>query len=397
MAARFKNFLLSILILLLTLVGLELFFRTVRRDDALKLVMGQVDLKYHHSLKPNSDLHLVSSLPGEYEVTARINNHGFRGPDFDLSKKSGQIRIFVVGDSFTFGTGTHDDETIPALMQQKLDSTAERIQVVNAGIGSYSPVTHYLRLRDDLPNFKPDIVLMLLDFSDLRDDWDREKTLLFDQQGEVIGSNPYYEYGKFKLWNYLRSKSVFCMYLHNKLVRSFQKIRKLGLGEYVSLKIRGERSKAVIATQREDTIEFDGRLLMRGRAKADEIRTHFKRTAKYILMCRKLSQDHDAGFILVMYPYGIYVGPEQWAKGRIFWGFEEHKVYTDYFAFDLVRDFAEEHHIPFINLLNDLLAHKDEALFFPYDGHFTPRANEIAAEALTENPTFKEILDAISR
>ena len=376
---------------------LELIFRALYPEDALRLAMGDIDLRYHHSLKPNSDLHLVSSVPGEYDLTARINNFGFRGPDIELGKKPGQLRIFVVGDSFTFGSGARDDETIPALLQKSLDPTGESVQVINVGTGSYSPVTHYLRLRDQVPTFRPDLVLMLLDFSDLRDDWDREKNLLYDRSGNITGSNPYYEYGKFQLWNYLRSKSVFCKYIHNKVVRTVQKIKKLGLREYIRVRLTGGRSKAAIAKQEGDTIEFDGRLFMRGRAKAEEIRTHFKRTGKFIMLSRDVALQNGAQFILVMYPYGTYVGPDQWAEGRKFWGFESGKVDTDLFAFDLVRDFAADNGIPFINLLNDFVAHKDEKLFFDHDGHFTPRGNEVAKDALITDAVFQEALAKIKK
>lgn len=379
----------------LFILGLEGFFRITRPEDALMLAMGREDARFHHSLKANSELHLVSSVPGEYDVTARINNFGFRGPDIQIEKKAGQKRILIAGDSFTFGVGARDDETIPAFMQRFLDPTGERIEVINAGIGSYSPLTHYLKFRDDLPKFKLDLIVLMLDFSDLRDDWDMEKNLIYDQRGNMVGANPYYEYGRFQPWNYLRSKSLVCRAFHNKVIRTFLKVRKIGFMEYLRAKLEGKRAKAVIATTGQNTIEFDGRLFMRGKPKADEIRAHFKRTGKYLLMCRDLALQHNAKFLLVMYPYGVYVGPNQWAKGRVFWGFEEGKVDTDYFAYDLVRQFAEENQIYFVNLLNDFLEHKDEELFFPYDGHFKPAANRVASEALIRHPEFQKVLSEL--
>ena len=397
MRAFLKNFFLFIITLSLFLFVLEWVFRLTRPEDALRLSMGRPDPKYHHSLVPNSNLHLVSSIPGEYDVTAHIDNFGFRGVDIDMEKKPGQKRIFIVGDSFTFGVGCRDDQTIPSLIQKILDPSTQSIQVINAGHGSYSPVTYYLRLRDEIPKFKPDLVVMLLDFSDLRDDWDREKTLVYDREGHLVGSNPYYENGKFNAWTFLRSKSVLCSYLHNKVVRTAGKIHKLGLGRYLQAAIRGEKVKAVIAMTKEDTIEFDGRLFMRGQTKADEIREHFRRTGKFILMNQELAREAKAEFILVMYPYGIFVGPEQWSEGRISWGFEQHKVYTDYFGFDLVQKFAEDNQIPFINLLQTFISHRDQTLFFLHDGHFTPAGNQVAAEALTDHPLFQEALERISK
>ena len=66
-------------------------FRITRKDDALKLSMGRIDVRYRHALQPNSEYHLFSSVPGEYDVTAHINNHGFRGPDFESEKFSRRV------------------------------------------------------------------------------------------------------------------------------------------------------------------------------------------------------------------------------------------------------------------------------------------------------------------
>ncbi len=209
---------------------------------------------------------------------------------------------------------------------------------------------------------------------------------------EMTGLNPYYEYGKFQWWNFLRANSVFASYLHNKLVRTVLQIQKLGLKRYVEATRQGKKAKVMIATGEKETIAFDGRLFLRGSQKKDEIEIHFKRTAKYILMCRDLARKCHADFVLVFYPYGIQVGPNQWSEGRVSWGFEKGKTYTDMFSFDLVENFARENNVPFINLLGPLRAHADEKLYFPYDGHFTPAANAIVARALTESFIFQEAL-----
>ncbi len=383
---RFKQFALkfsvSLAAVLFILFCSEAFFRLMRGKDALNLSIGRRHTKYLTSLEPNTNLRLVSNAPGEYDVTAHINHHGFRGPDIAIEKLPGQKRIFLIGDSFTFGVGANDNETIPYFLQQALDPTMKKSEAVNLGHGHNSPIIHYLRLKDELPKFKPDLVVMLLDFSDLADDWNFERHAVFDEHHNLIALNPYYENGRFNLWNFLRSHSVFCLYLHNKVVRTFLKIQKLGLMGYLKARLEGKKAKAAIAATKEDTIAYDAKLLLRGSEKADEIKTHFPRTAKYILLAKEITEANGARFMLVLYPYGTHVGSDQWSKGRTAWGFEEGKLYTDLFSFKLVEEFAAAHRIPFINLLDTLRAHADQMLYFPYDGHFTPAANKIAAETL---------------
>ncbi len=387
-----KNILLLIVTLTISLGVIEIGFRIFRHDDALRLSMGRVDTKYHHTFQPHSAIHMKSSFPGEYNVTAHINNFGFRGPEMEKEKLEGDKRVFIVGDSFTFGVGAEDTETIPAFLQSKLDPAREHFEFINVGRGNTSPLIDYLRLRDEIPAYSPDAVILMLDFTDLWDDWNFEKNLLYNADGSLKGLNPYYEYGKFKVWNFLRANSVFCSYLHNKLVRTFGKIGKLGLRRYIEIKISGKKAKGEIAKLTANTMDVDSRIFLRGSEKADLIREHFARTAKYILMCRDLAKAQSLPFILVMYPYGVQVGPEQWGKGRTAWGFDAGKVYSDPFSFNLVEQFAKENQIPFINLWPDLLKHAADPLYFPYDGHFTPQANEVVAEALLENPVLKYYL-----
>ena len=392
LASLFKNIFVLSVTVLLTLGGLEGLFRLFRPNDALALSMGRMDPHFHHSLKPGDTYRLLSPRPGEYNVRVRINRFGFRGPEIDFEKKPGQRRVMLVGDSFTFGVGAEEEETIPALLQRHWDPAGEKIQVVNAGVGASSPVLYYLRLRDYLLEFRPDLVVLMLDFSDLREDWYYEKKIERDRDGRILRINPYFEDGRFHVWNYLVANSVFFKYLHNKCVRTFQKIQKLGLAGYLKTKWEGKKSKVVIAREKEDTIAFDGRIFLRGSEKADEIRRHFERTGRYLLMCKSLLDERRIPLVLVLYPYGIHVGGNQWAIGRKSWGFEEGKLYEDDFSFKLVEAFAEKNGIPFINLLGALRLHNNEVLYFPADGHFTPAANRVVAESLAAHPLIKDRL-----
>ena len=70
--------------------------------------------------EPDTTIESQSSVEGEFDYTANINRYGYRGNDFDLKKERGLKRVFAVGDSFTFGVGSEDYETIPYLVEEKL-------------------------------------------------------------------------------------------------------------------------------------------------------------------------------------------------------------------------------------------------------------------------------------
>ena len=142
-------------------------------------------------------------------------------------------------------------------------------------------------------------------------------------------------------------------------------------------------------------MEYDGLLMLRGKEKEALIREHFKRSAGYLTKIRDLLAARHIPLLIVMYPHGIYVGGDQWGQGRLTWGFEAGKKYTDFLPFEIVEDFAKEQKIPFINVLDDFLKAPGDKYFFDWDGHMTPKGNMIAADAVVRNQNFQRILKEI--
>jgi hypothetical protein len=362
--------------------------------------MGDINTKYCHAFKPDSRFRLVASKNDEYDVAVRINNYGFRGKDIAIAKPKDTIRIMALGDSFIFGVGAEDGQTIPALLEETLNAEGRRVEVINAGFGNYSPILHYLKVRDEYLEFKPDMVLLFYDFSDLADDWRGERHLVGDEFGRIKGCDLTYTDGRRDWWAWARMHSMLMSYIHNKLIRTVDKIRLLGLRGYVAAKLKGKRAKSLIVakdTPEFDTIKYDGYLMMRGRGKLPAIKRHFAASEKYLNKIRDALAGHGIPMMLVIYPYGIHVGPGQWGTGREFWGFERGRVYDDYYAFDLLEEYAAKNGVPCINLLPAFLAAKDKHLYFDWDGHFTPTANEVAADAIAASPAFRRTLDEAAR
>lgn len=77
----------------------------------------------------------------EFDTWIHINSSGFRGPEL---RDSGEPRILVLGDSFTFGHGVGDGEAYPALLDQLVGG----VEVVNGGFAAgASPDMYYVWLR----------------------------------------------------------------------------------------------------------------------------------------------------------------------------------------------------------------------------------------------------------
>ena len=106
---------------------------------------------------------ILKYVPNQNMETISINSHGFRGDDFSEKKDLDTYRIFIVGGSTTFGSGaTSDDTTIPSLLQKKFEAihSDQKIEILNAGIGSaYSYSEKYL-IENYLIKFQPDLIII---------------------------------------------------------------------------------------------------------------------------------------------------------------------------------------------------------------------------------------------
>lgn len=100
-----------------------------------------------------------------------INNAGFRGPDIEMPKKSGTVRIAVLGGSSVWGSGvSEEDQTWPRVLERKLrdDFKDIRIEVVNAGVPGYNSMEDFLNLVTRVLPLSPDIVVVYQAYNDMK-------------------------------------------------------------------------------------------------------------------------------------------------------------------------------------------------------------------------------------
>ena len=353
------------------------------------------DPHYHHRLAPDTSFHQRTE---EFDVTSTTNHLSLRGSADIGPKVPGVRRILMLGDSFTFGVGVQDDQTFCAVLQRALEARQARVEIVNAGMGSYSPILHYLTLRDLYLPLKPDAVILWFDFSDLQDDFLYARRLLYDAHGQPVACNRHYLDGRWDWGLWLLEHSALAAYLYKRIVPTVDRLRILGVREYLRVKRSGQRTKTAVINvsgerrTREDLLAYDRYLMIRDRAALPEIERHWQLTGDYILRMRDLLREHGVPFVLAVYPYGVQVGPNQWARGRQPYGFEPGRTYDDPFPFELLETFARQHDIPFINTWPWFLAAKDQPLFYDWDGHFTATAHRLVADQLLDEPAFRKLL-----
>ncbi|MBF0522987.1 MAG: SGNH/GDSL hydrolase family protein [Candidatus Omnitrophica bacterium] len=82
------------------------------------------------------------------KVTYAINGQGIRSfKEFDVRPFPSVKRIFIVGDSYTFGWGENEENTFSEILYQKLlTATAQKVEVVNLGVPGFGTRQAFDRL-----------------------------------------------------------------------------------------------------------------------------------------------------------------------------------------------------------------------------------------------------------
>lgn len=90
----------------------------------------------------------------EFDIVYEINGQGFRdGKDY-LMEKSGEKRLAVFGDSFTFGVGVKNENVFSKILERN-----SSYEVLNFGVSGYDVGQYLLSLKENGLKYDPDAVV----------------------------------------------------------------------------------------------------------------------------------------------------------------------------------------------------------------------------------------------
>ena len=127
------------------------------RDMCLEL--GADHVPY---LRPGArvDLRRADGVDGTWHV--RVDQDGLRGPERGPPPE-GALRVLLLGDSMTFGSGVADEDTYAARLEPLLAAALARpVRVGNGGIIAFGPQEELRRLEALRPRLQPDLVVAQL-------------------------------------------------------------------------------------------------------------------------------------------------------------------------------------------------------------------------------------------
>jgi lysophospholipase L1-like esterase len=368
--------------------------------------LSVVDPYEHHPYRANIE---VTDAYGRWFFTNSIGWKDSRPRRKIKLDPSPERRIVFLGDSFTEGLGLPQEQTFSFDVEQRLNrSGGRRVEVLNGGRVSYSPLLEYMRLKKFLAEgYRADTVVLLPDLSDVQDELDYAPEFDFSASGEPLHLRSG-NYTSAVRWIYNRSALA-------RWVRRFQ------------LQWQGRLPVAETAhAEREITLPpADAALLRAPGPLTAEAYSHLSGSArallrltwsdhlpsiegwagdglrsmqKYIVKIRTLTRQNRMGLIVVIYPtpavlythddpayYAVLrrTFPKWFHERELILGTSPSSGAVAYRQ--AIREICDEHSIPFVDLFPAFQQVREwHRLFLPGDVHFGVEGHRLAGREIAE-------------
>lgn len=145
-------------------------------------------LVHSHSMFRGIDYHLYTNKQGWLEMY-----------DVAEAKPGDTIRIFLLGDSNTEGV-VNSPKKWADIVEQELNREWNpkglKVEVINTGTSSYSPIIFYIMVREKIMPFSPDILVVNVDMTDVVNDYAYAQGAMFFADGTpyALGRVPQLKY-----------------------------------------------------------------------------------------------------------------------------------------------------------------------------------------------------------
>jgi lysophospholipase L1-like esterase len=147
---------------------------------------------------------VINNRREEYEFKRNVNSLGLSEREIHTEKGT-KFRVLAIGDSFTEGVGVDYNDVWVKQMETRWKS--HNVQSINAGIGGSDPVFEFALYRDKMTAYKPDLVVLTINSTDLADIAGRGGFDRFHADGTAGKEPPSWE------WVYA-SNHLFRMIMH---------------------------------------------------------------------------------------------------------------------------------------------------------------------------------------
>ncbi len=310
----------------------------------------------------------------EYTMKTPINPQGFLGTEsVNLQKTDGRTRIAFIGDSFTFGQGVSYDQAYPALIGQLLNKQRIPAEILNASMVGSGPQWYYLRLKEMVKTYTPDIVVVGLyvgnDFGDLR----YFQTPTIDASGLPLALTTRHEYVDTD--GIRRPTSIPMRY-------RIPVLRNSHLFQMITTRMYGD----VFASET-PSINADPCLL---HLRCPDSTRDIEETVRLLTGMQRISMDMKSRLLVVLIPWELQLPRRILALSRInFYATDKSR----HIVSDTLMPRLYEAGISTLDLLSAFESYTgSEPVLYPQDRHWNAVGHTIAAEAIA--PVLQSLITA---
>lgn len=170
-------------------------FLILLTEFSLRAIFPEKVLKTSQIAFQHNDNHIVALTPnvtkkyvrkrknGGYHVQWRANSDGFRGAELQSNPES---RIVVYGDSNVQARFSGVDRTFPSQLSTILTfETQKNVEVINAGVVGFGPDQALLRIKSEIDNYKPDLIILNIFADNDYGDIIRNRLYELDDNGDL--------------------------------------------------------------------------------------------------------------------------------------------------------------------------------------------------------------------
>ena len=102
-----------------------------------------------------------SNIKWQDEAKQQHNSMGYRDYDYSKEKPKGVFRIYVLGDSFTYGQGIKMTETYPKVLERLLNNkySSKHFEVINSSFLGFDTEKEFERLKNQGLRLSPDMII----------------------------------------------------------------------------------------------------------------------------------------------------------------------------------------------------------------------------------------------
>ena len=322
------------------------------------------------------------------------NEYGFPGVISRTTK-----RIVLLGDSFTEGAYLHPN--FATVLQSTISAHySDDIDVINFGLGSYSPLIEFNVLKDYVVPLHPNVVILSLDMTDVHDDYIYGRQLIPHESGHYtfeVKTPPILQSG-------VGRSIYFNAKLFAGILDSSYDVARAGAKSIVHAAVNGKVETARIAAAALDWSikeKVAYKRSLSGNIESDpvyaysykdqnEFLRHLQYTFANITRISQLARDNNITFLLHIYPHSVQIDTG-YDCYRDSIGLDHGVLYSDKLLDETSR-FASESNITLISSVAALKSSRTKP-YYDCDMHFNQTGHEIAAGVIYSALVEQGLLD----